>query len=94
MPEHQRVDDALVAWHTLVHVQPAQPHGMKLRVERALADETEDRRVEPPQEEDQADGNRMGQAEIKRQGWQVQAHAALCISLISVVLISGARSSV
>ena len=39
---------AVLAVDALVHLQPAQPHGMELRVERAAADEAEDRRVEAP----------------------------------------------
>ena len=61
----------------------------------AAAQEPEDGRVEAPQRKDKHDGRRMGETKPRGQvlGGQF-CHCGLCISLISVVRMSGARSSV
>ena len=94
MAQQDRVEDAVLTLDALVHLQPAQAHSVELGVERATAEELQDRRVETPQRNDEPDGCCMRHAEALRDVGGEIAHWALCISLISVMRISGARSSV
>ena len=94
MSEQDRVEHAVLAVDVLMHLKPAQANGMQLAVQRAAPDDLEDRRIEPPETEDQRHRDGMRQAEILGQVLGEHAHWGLCISLISVVRISGARSSV
>jgi hypothetical protein len=74
LPQHDRVDDAVLARRVEEHSHPAQPDDVELGVEGAAAEQREDGSVGRPHDEDQQHRRNAGKIEI------IGNHAALLLA--------------